>query len=152
MQSSHESFTDRRSEDEVLGQLATPILFWRDTDKKGRVRTNGVAITTAGELIKATAVCSKRDQFVKSHGRMVVTQRIIGRAKRHCWVLYVHGVTGTSYDADDKNNLRFLIAKTYEDVFPDDECGRKRAYNAANIYRDYLASIERRANELLDDF
>ena len=73
--SNHSIFVDRRTAEQRTGELATQVLFWYDEAGKGnkrRRRTNGVAMTTDGFLIVARAMCSRKDQFVKTHGRMVV--------------------------------------------------------------------------------
>lgn len=161
-QSNYDTFVDRRTEEECAAGLATPILFWYDEDKKGRARTNGVAMTIDGHLMMARSTCSKKDQFVKSLGRMIVTQRILGcdvalqrrpnKGSRHSCKLFVPGVTQYPDGGDSLNDIRTLVAQVYEEQFPDDEIGRKRAYNVANIYMRYQQEIKRRADELLDGF
>ena len=139
-QSSHDVFVDRRSAAQKLGELATPVLFWYDEEGKGRKRrrrTNGVAITTDGLFVYADAICSRKDQFVKAHGRMVVEKRILGRAKAHCKLLILEG-DGPRAEA------AAAIHRDYLDS--ENEIGIKRAYNAGRVYDRYLA-----ANEL-DDF
>ena len=143
-QSSHDVFVDRRTAAQKLGELATPVLFWYDQEGKGRKRrrrTNGVAITTDGLLVIADTVCSRKDQFVKVHGRMVVEQRILGRAQAHCGLFYL-SPDGSRAEA---------AAAAYRDEVGEDERGVKRAYNAGRVFDRYKADIERRANEL-DDF
>jgi hypothetical protein len=137
-------FVDRRTADQKAGELATPVLFWYDEEGKGRKRrrrTNGVAITTGGELVWAEAVCSRKDQFVKAQGRMVVEKRILGHAQTHA---------GTFMMSEDGERCE-AAANAYRDDVSDDEVGVKRAYNAGRIFDRYKADIERRANEL-DNF
>lgn len=142
-EASHNTFVDRRTSEQRIGELATQVLFWYDQEGKGRKRrrrTNGMAITTAGELIIARATCSRKDQFVKAMGRLVVEKRILGRAKRHCWVLTL-----------EAGELPQMAAAAYAEMFPEDEKGFKRAFNAGKVFAAYKEEIERRANEL-DEF
>jgi len=144
-------FVDRRSHAQRAEGLATQILFWYDADKKKRRRINGVAVTTDGHLFVARSTCSKKDQFVKSFGRMIIEQRMFGSAQRHCWKLvpyYVGQDTTTPFDHD---KMAEACALVYADEFPEDEKGHKRAYNAGKIYTSYHEEMERRANEL-DEF
>jgi hypothetical protein len=139
---SHNVFVDRRTAEQRAGELATQVLFWYDKDGKGnkrRRRTNGMAMTTDGFLVVARATCSRKDQFVKTHGRMVVEKRILGRAQRHCVTLYVN-----ERDLD----LAEAAAAAYSEAFPGDETGFKRAFNTGKIFVSYQADIEKRANEL----
>lgn len=143
-EASHDVFTDRRSAEQRSGELATQVLFWYDEEGKGRKRrrrTNGMAITTDGALVVARATCSRKDQFRKAMGRLVVEKRILGRAQRHCWVLRL----------DDGVDRAEAAAAAYREIFPEDEIGIKRAFNAGKIFISYQADIERRANEL-DEF
>jgi len=143
-EASHDIFTDRRTAEQKAGELATPVLFWYDEEGKGRKRrrrTNGVAMTTNGLLMVARTVCSRKDQFVKANGRLVVEKRILGRAKRHCWALIL----------DQEGERCEAAAIAYRDMFPEDETGIKRAYNAGRVFDRYMVDIERRANEL-DEF
>jgi len=124
------------------------FFFWYDEEgknKKKRRRTNGVAMTTDGLLIYAESICSRKDQFVKAKGRMIVEQRIIGRAQRHCLMLHVDDL---EFDPD---NTAEAAAATYRTQFPEDEVGSKRAYNVGRIFDAYKAEIERRASEV-DEF
>ena len=133
-------FTDRRSVDQVSGELATQVLFWYDEEGKKsrrRKRTNGMAMATDGTLVVSRAVCSRKDQFMKANGRMVVEKRILGRAQKHCWVLTLN-----------PGDTAEQAAAAYADKFPEDAMGIKRAFNAGKIYAAYKADIERRANEL----
>jgi len=157
-EASHNVFIDRRTSDQRAGELATQILFWYDEEGKGkswrdlnhaestegvkmkRRQVNGIAITTDGVLIVARATCSRKDQFVKAEGRMKVEKRILGRAQKHCWVL-----------ALDVGEYPEMAASAYAEVFPGDERGVKRVFNAGKIFAAYKADIERRANEL-DEF
>jgi len=137
-------FTDRRSVDQVSGELATQVLFWYDEEGKKsrrRKRTNGMAMATDGTLVVSRAVCSRKDQFMKANGRMVVEKRILGRAQKHCWVL-------TLNPGDIPEQAAAAAAAAYADKFPEDAMGIKRAFNAGKIYSAYKADIERRANEL----
>lgn len=143
-EASHDVFVDRRTADQKAGELATPVLFWYDEEGKGRKRrrrTNGVAITTDGFLMVARATCSRKDQFVKANGRLVVEKRILGRAQRHCWMLTLDTV-GERCEA---------AAATFREMFPEDEMGIKRAYNAGRVFDRYQADIKRRA-DALDEF
>lgn len=147
-QSSQDTFVDRRTDEQRDEGLATQILFWYDQDKKKRRRINGMAVTTEGHLVVARATCSKKDQFVKVHGRMIVAKRLFGRAKNHCSVLVIPGADGVM--SNDK--MAEMAARAYEEMFPKDDKGHKRAYNAGKIFTNYRAEINRRANELLDGF
>lgn len=141
-EASHDTFVDRRTPEQQAAELATQVLFWYDEEGKGRKRrrrTNGIAVTTDGSLVVARATCSRKDQFVKAHGRLVVESRILGRAQRHCWVLTVSDATPEA------------AAAAYTETFPEDETGIKRAYNAGKIFATYRAEMTRRANEL-DEF
>jgi len=143
-EASHNVFIDRRTPDQQAGELATQILFWYDEEGRGRKarrRTNGMGVATDGSLIVSRATCSRKDQFVKANGRLVVEKRILGRAQRHCWVLTV----------DQSGEFPEAAAAAYAEQFPDDERGIKRAFNAGKIFAAYKADIERRANEL-DEF
>ena len=163
-QSSHDVFQDRRTNDQRNAGLATQILYWYDEEGRGRSwndpavkgerrppnsmkrrRVNGVAVTTDGCLFVSRATCSRKDQFIRSHGRMVVESRILGNAQQHCWKLIVP-------DGDNLEKFAENCAAIYAEEFPDDERGRKRAYNAGNVFVRYRNEIERRANELSDDY
>ncbi len=135
-EASHNVFIDRRTEVEVGAGLATQILFWYDKDKKNRTRTNGIAITIDGEVIIARSTCSKKDQFERATGRMKVANRIFGRAQKHCWIVPTFLMTSPD-DAPTRS------ADAYTSLFSDD-MGVKRAYNAGNVYRKYMAEIQRR--------
>ena len=144
MESSHSVFVDRRTADQRVGELATPVLFWYDEEGKGRKRrrrTNGIAVTTDGFLMVAQATCSRKDQFVKANGRLVVEKRILGRAQRHCWKLRLDG----------EGERSEIAAASYREQFPEDEIGIKRAYNAGRVFTRYQADIQRRADEI-DEF
>jgi hypothetical protein len=141
-EANYDTFIDRRTAEQQAGELATQVLFWYDEEGKGRKRrrrTNGIAVTTDGFLIVSRATCSRKDQFVKAQGRLVVEKRILGRAQNHCWVLRMDAFTPEA------------AAEAYADFFPEDEMGAKRAYNVGKIFVSYRAEIERRANEL-DEF
>ena len=150
MKSSHDVFVDRRTADQRSGELATQVLFWYDEEGKGRKRrrrTNGLAITTEGQLVVARSTCSRKDQFTRSMGRLVVEKRILGRAQRHCWVLRTDATGGGTPVVE----IPEAAANAYREFFPEDEIGIKRAFNAGKIFSSYQADIERRANEL-DEF
>ena len=154
-EASYNKFTDRRNAEQRVGELATQILLWYDEEGRGkswstlemgkpfrrnamkRRRTNGLAITTSGELLVSRATCSRQDQFSKAQGRLVVEKRICYRAKSHLWVLRL-----------DEGDFPEAAAAAYAEVFPEDEIGVKRAYNAGKVFTSYKADIERRANEL----
>lgn len=148
-EASHNVFVDRRTDEEMNEGLATPILYWYDNDKKGRTRTNGVAISTEGRLLIARSTCSKKDQFIKSKGRMIVAKRMFGNAKTHCWELIVEGADDVIPNID---TFPTLVATVFDETFANDEAGRKRAYNAARVFVRYRADLQRRATEMLDDF
>jgi hypothetical protein len=121
-------FVDRRSEEEKRNGLATQILFWYDKDregKKGRIRTNGVAVTVAGDLLIARSTCSRKDQFVRAMGRLKVSNRIFGRAQKHCWAVFVDLAAA---------DVPAAFAKAFSSLFPDDELGVKRAYNIGKVF------------------
>ncbi len=139
-QSSNDVFVDRRTDEQREAGLATHILFWYDHDKKHRRRVNGVAMTTGGYLLVARATCSKKDQFVKSHGRFVIEKRMFGNAKTHHWMLAPLASRDTS--------MSIACADAYQDKFPGDEMGVKRAYNAGRVFARYQVDIARKANEL----
>jgi hypothetical protein len=155
MKSSHNAFVDRRTEGHKAADLATRVLFWYDEEGKGRKarrRTNGVAVTTDGLLIVSRASCSRKDQFIKKQGRLVVESRILGRAQKFCWVITLAG--GTVGDINlpvSSDDMAEACAEAYREVFPDDDLGAKRCYNAGKVFSGYKADIERRANEL-DEF
>jgi len=144
-EASHEDvFVDRRTADQRAGELATPVLFWYDEEGKGRKRrrrTNGVAMTTDGVLMVARTICSRKDQFVKANGRLVVEKRILGRAKRHCWMLHLDSV-------GDCMEYCEAAATAYREMFPENEIGIKRAYNAGRVFANYQADIKKRADAL----
>ena len=142
-QSSHSRFIDHRSVEHQRAGLATQVLFWYDEEGKGRKtrrRTNGVAMTTDGSLVVSRAACSRKDQFIKKQGRLVVESRIMGRAQKFCWILLVNDVEDLAAEA----------AASYLDSFPDDELGAKRAYNAGKVFAAYKEDIARRADALED--
>jgi hypothetical protein len=139
-ESSHDVFVDRRTDDQREAGLATHILFWYDHDKKHRRRVNGVAVTTDGYLLVARATCSKKDQFVKSHGRFIIERRMSGRAKKHHWML----LPLTTSD----ELMSEACADVYRNEFPADEMGIKRAFNAGRVFARYQADLDRRANEI----
>ncbi len=147
-QSDQDTFVDRRTDEQRDEGLATQILFWYDKDKKKRRRINGMAVTTEGHLVVARASCSKKDQFIKAHGRMIVTKRLFGRAKSHCVVLVIHGADG----ARTNDEMAAMAARAYQEMFPKDDKGHKRAFNAGKIFTNYRADLDTRANELLDGF
>ena len=143
--STHKVFVDYRSQEQINAGLATPILTWYDKEghgRKRRRRTNGIAMTTAGMLVCADAVCSRKDQFVKAHGRMVVERRILGQARDHYVMLYLN------LEEEDQAKA---TADAYREEFPDNEAGAKRAYNAGKMFVAYREEIKRRADEL-DEF
>lgn len=142
--SSHDTFTDRRTEEETSAMLATQVLFWYDKEgrgKKRRRRVNGLAVSTDGQLIYAEATCSRKDQFVKAQGRLVVSKRIMGRAKKHCYVLTL----------DDKLEAPVAAVAAFRALFPDNAIGIKRAYNAGRVFARYRQDISQRADEMMDD-
>lgn len=144
-----------------------------------RRRTNGVAMTLDGSLVVARSECSRKDQFCRVSGRHIVEQRIlnaelaVSRSLRRkvieeerrrkaiedandgapcekfssredfCWLLRL--------DETQLEDLPTEAARVYSEMFPEDERGIKRAFNAGNVFIRYKAEIERRANEL-DDF
>jgi hypothetical protein len=138
-QSSYNKFIDRRTEEQVMSGLATPILYWYDLDKKKRHRTNGITITTDGMMIVGRSVCSKGDQFNRSIGRLKTTSRILGRAQKHCWIII--GNPELNPDA---------FALEYLNVFPGDDRGCRRAYNAAKIFHSWKKELKRLEQEQLD--
>ena len=156
MNSSHDTFVDRRTDQERAGGVATPVLFWYDEEGKGkswrglergektsgvkmkRRRVNGIAIGTDGVLIFATATCSRKDQFMKADGRMKVTSRILGRAQKHCW----------QFTLDKDMSLEQAAASVFREFFTDNDRGIKRAFNVGRVFEAYKISIERRANAL----
>jgi hypothetical protein len=144
-QSSHDTFIDRRSDEERDNGLATQILYWYGQGSKKRRQVNGVAMTTDGYLFVARATCSKKDQFVKAHGRMIVSQRMFGNAQKHCWLLILD-------PSDNLAGIPEAAAAVYAQEFPDDEVGKKRAFNAGNIFVRYRENIQQRADAMLDGF
>lgn len=141
MESSHNVFIDHRESAHELAGLATKVLFWYDEEGKGtrvRRRTNGVAMTMDGHLVVSRAACSRKDQFVKKQGRLVVESRILGRAQKFCWVISV-------FHSDD---CAAAAAEAYREAFPEDDLGAKRAYNAGKIFAAFKEDIARRADEL----
>lgn len=149
-ESSHNTFVDRRTERQKTEGLATPILFWYDTDTSlvdgaERRRINGMAVHQDGVLMVARATCSPKDQFIKARGRMIVENRLLGGAKRHCWALETSdgvGDDGVSFTSSDPE----AFAAAYEAEFPGDERGVKRAFNAGKIFKSYLSEVQRKAN------
>lgn len=146
---SHDVFVDRRTDDERDNGLATQILYWYDLDKKNRRRINGVAVDAEGNLAVARSTCSKKDHFIKAHGRMIVARRLLGGAQRHAWTLRVDIAPEQFGDADA---MATACAAAYGEMFPGDEKGHKRAYNAGKVFARYRQEIDRRASELLDGF
>ncbi len=131
-------FVDRRTSEEIAMGLATPIRYWYDLDRKKRQRTNGVAVTLAGEVVVARSTCSRTDQFSRRHGRMVVAGRIQGREKAsrtnraqgiiHCWILSLDNTI-----------------EAYRRLFPaggGTETGVGRTFNAIRVYKEYLAATK----------
>jgi hypothetical protein len=118
-------FVDRRTEEEKRNGLATQILFWYDKDSKKRVRTNGITITAEGTLVVARSTCSRKDQFVRAMGRLKVSNRIFGRAQKHCWAIPLDLASA---------DLPQAVAAAFSLVFPDDEMGVKRAYNIGKVF------------------
>lgn len=123
-------FVDRRTKEEVDNGLATQILYWYDSDEKGRRRTNAIAITNDRKLVVASSTCSKKDNFEKSKGRMIARKRLLGRAKENCWTLPV-GI--------GKVDFPTRAAAAYKTI-SNDERGHKRAYNAGKIFEAYALS------------
>jgi hypothetical protein len=134
-EASRNVFKDRRTFDEQTNGLATQILFWYSQDKKKRPRTNGIAVTMEGDLVVARATCSRDDQFVRAMGRIKVSSRIMGRAKKHFWILSVTNDSPTPKD----------FADAYLAMFPKDEMGSKRAFNVGKIFMKYREDLTRRA-------
>lgn len=118
-------FVDRRTEEDKRNGLATHVLFWYDKDSKKRTRTNGIAVTSEGQLIVARSTCSRKDQFVRAMGRLKVSNRIFGRAQKHSWVL-VPNLGAADLPAE--------FAAAYAALFPADEMGTKRAYNIGKVF------------------
>ncbi len=119
-------FVDRRNAEEIAGGLATPILFWYDTEDKGRRRVNSLAVTTEGFLVVAQSVCSRKDQFVKAKGRLITSGRLLGRAQQHCWTVIPC--------VNNVGDMAAACAMAYRTIFPKNERGAKRAYNAGMIF------------------
>ncbi len=140
-ESSHNAFVDRRTDDEKRNGLATQVLFWYDQDKKKRARTNGLAVTLEGDILVARSTCSRKDQFVKAMGRMKVSNRIFGRAQKHCWQMRIDLSAA---------NLPEAAAKVYAEMFPNDEMGTKRAYNIGKVFSRYRTEVDRRIDTKLD--
>lgn len=154
-EASHNTFVDRRTQNQQMAELATQVLFWYDNPhanmrpskhdknsaRNGRVRTNAMAITMDGLLIVARSTCYFKDQFCKKTGRKKAEAQLLGRAKA-CAVLHL----------DENMEYPEAAAAAYTEMFPDDETGAKRAFNAGKIFAAYRADIERRANEMEDGF
>jgi hypothetical protein len=157
-----DGFVDRRKMEDKNAELATPVLYWYDEEGKGnkrRRRTNGVAVTTDGMLVVGRATCSRKDQFEKSKGRLVVSSRIYGRAKKHCLVAIPilvsnDGTTRTPFAHQnfDVDKMAEACASVYREAFADDDLGAKRAYNAGRIFSHYQADIHARAEAMSNDF
>lgn len=141
-------FVDRRTAEETTAGLATPILFWYDKDKKGRIRTNCTAVTTDGFLMVARSTCSKKDQFVKAQGRLVASRRLLGNAQTHCWKIKIFGTLSRVLSHDQ---LPEMAARAYEGQFPGDQMGHKRAYNAGNVFKRYRQHLDILASDILND-
>lgn len=155
-EASHNIFVDRRTPEQQMAELATQVLFWyddphngrmrkskhdRNPGREGRTRTNGMAITMDGSLIIARSSCYFKDQFCKATGRKKVEMQLLGRAQA-CAVLRL----------DKDQEFPEAAAAAYDEMFPGDECGIKRAFNAGKIFAAYRAEIERRAGEMDDQF
>jgi len=136
VESTHKTYIDKRTEEEKQAGLAIPILFWYDTDHKGRTRTNGVSMTHDGQLIVGRSTCSKKDHFNKKKGRMVVVQRILGRAKRHCYVVDMNMMNL------EGNTTAERAASAYVRTLGDDERGRGRAYNAGSTFTRFQNHLQ----------
>lgn len=149
------AFLDRRTDDQIKAELATPVLFWYDNprpgtkmsktrgynaSRNGRVRTNALAITMDGKLIVSNVTCYVDDRFVKSIGRMKAEQQLLGRA-RTCAVMDISQATDYAEEA----------ASVYKEVFEDDETGHRRAFNAGKIFAAYRAEMARLANEAMNE-
>lgn len=145
-ESSHNVFIDRRSEDEKRNGLATQVLFWYDQDskKKKRRRTNGIAVTLDGRIIIARSTCSSKDQFVRSLGRMKVSSRIFGRARKHCWELPFDLRTVATEQVAEQT------ARLYAELFPNDDMGTKRAFNIGKVFSRFRTEVDRRVTAGLD--
>ena len=143
-EASHNVFVDRRNEAETKNGLATQVLFWYDQDKKKRTRTNGIAVSIDGRVFVARSTCSRKDQFVRAMGRMKVSNRIFGRAQKHCWEL------STDLRTVALDQIPETVARLYSETFEGDEMGTKRAYNIGKVFTRYLGEITRRAQAELD--
>lgn len=119
-------FVDRRNAEEIAGDLATPVLFWYDTEDKGRRRVNCLAVTNGGFLVVAESVCSRKDQFVKAKGRLIASKRLLGRAQEYCWTMIP--------PKSNVSDMAAACAMAYRTLCPDNERGAKRAYNAGMIF------------------
>lgn len=153
-EASHDKFVDRRTPDQQAAELATQILFWYDEEfceMRGinRRRINGIAVTEDGFLLVARATCSEKDQFVKAKGRMIVARRMFGNAKEHNWRLVPYYAADNDSGAlasggpnanFDYSRMAEACANVYRDVFPNDEVGVKRAFNAGKVYAGWLAN------------
>ena len=177
-EASYNTFVDRRTEAQRLGELATQVLFWYDEEGKGkswrdlkrdektssvtmkRRRTNGIAISMGCSLVVARSICSRKDQFCRDSGRHVVEQRILNAEVAVSRSF--HRKNNESADVQPREDYCWILrldevkledlpteaARAYTEMFPDDERAIKRAFTAGYVYVRYKKEIERLADEL----
>lgn len=156
---SHDKFVDRRTPAESSAGLATQILFWYDKDRpgrKGRTRTNAIAISQEGYLLVGRAVCSRKDNHTKAEGRKIAAERLLGhdvasqrrpeQPPRFSSKIIFAPANGLA--PSDSERIPELVAAAYTEVFPDDEMGQKRAYNIGKVFMRYRADLEQRVQDL----
>lgn len=130
-------FVDRRTDAEKAAGLLTQTLYWYDADAKGRRRTNAMAITQDGLLLVSRATCSKKDNFEKRKGRNMAGGRLLNFER-----LMARGDdTVKAIKLDGGPNQPEEAARLYLLLFPGDERGSKRAYNAGKIWVNYISSL-----------
>lgn len=155
---SHDKFVDRRTPAESSAGLATQILFWYDKDRpgrRGRTRTNAIAISQEGFLLIGRAVCSRKDNHTKASGRMIAAERLLGHdvaAQRRPEQLSRHSskltIAPGNVAPSNLATLPDLAAEAYREEFPGDDMGCKRAYNIGKVFMRYLADLDQRIQNM----
>lgn len=122
------------------------FFFWYDQDSEGRRMTRGLAITTAGELLVADAICSHADNFEKRMGRKIVSNRIFGRAQNHL-------TTSRALSANQVENAPDRFSELAKALIPTSRLGvpSARAYHAGQQFLAYRKFMEERAREIIDE-
>ena len=155
---SHDTFVDRRTPSESSAGLATQILYWYDKDRagrKGRTRTNAIAISQEGFLLVGRAVCSRKDNHTKSEGRKIAAERLLGhdvaaqrRPENTPRFSSKLSIAPGNLAPSKLATLPELVAAAYKEEFPLDEMGCKRAYNVGKVFMRYLTDLDKRIQNM----